>query len=168
MLLAIPVCSNSCAACKIRLQFLKKNQNAPRPFVSLVQTNLGTKSVCSLVTKRSNGFGYTNLDHSRVPIRLKKTTIKNGFGPFSYKFFVPIRVELEVPIVKNLIIKNAPSSMMMNVLKEESRENLRSSGGRNKGRLLWAWIWNFDIFRIQQIQPSSNNEETVFELPMLW
>ena len=34
-------------------------------FVSLVQTNLGTKSVRSLVTKRSNGFGYTNLDHSR-------------------------------------------------------------------------------------------------------
>ena len=34
-------------------------------FVSLVQTNLGTKSVCSLVTKRSDGFGYTNLDHSR-------------------------------------------------------------------------------------------------------
>ena len=35
-------------------------------FVSLVvQTNLGTKSVFSLVTKRSNGFGYTNLDHSR-------------------------------------------------------------------------------------------------------
>ena len=35
-------------------------------FVSLVvQTNLGTKSVCSLVTKRSNGFDCTNLDHSR-------------------------------------------------------------------------------------------------------
>ena len=24
-------CSNSCAACEIRLQFLKKNQNTPRP-----------------------------------------------------------------------------------------------------------------------------------------
>ena len=34
-------------------------------FESLVQTDLGTKFVCSLVTKRSNGFGYTNLDHSR-------------------------------------------------------------------------------------------------------
>ena len=34
-------------------------------FVSLVQTNLGAKSVCGLVTKRSNGFRYTNLDHSR-------------------------------------------------------------------------------------------------------
>ena len=60
--------------------------------VSLVQTNLGTKSVCSLVTKRSNGFGYTNLDHMLVPIRLKKNE-KNGFGPFSY-VFVPIRVSL--------------------------------------------------------------------------
>ena len=30
-----------------------------------MQTNLGTKSVCSLVTKCSNGFGYTNLAHSR-------------------------------------------------------------------------------------------------------
>ena len=26
-------------------------------FVSLAQTNLGPKSVCSIVTKRSNGFG---------------------------------------------------------------------------------------------------------------
>ena len=34
-------------------------------FVSLVQTNLGTKFGCSLVTKRSNGFRHTNLDHSR-------------------------------------------------------------------------------------------------------
>ena len=34
-------------------------------FVSRVQTNLGTKSVCNLVRKRSNGFGYTNMDHSR-------------------------------------------------------------------------------------------------------
>ena len=61
-------------------------------FVSRVQTNLGTKSVCTLVTKRSNGFGYTNLDHSRShKIGRNK---KNGFVPFSYKFFVPIRVGL--------------------------------------------------------------------------
>ena len=75
-----------------------------------MQTNLGTKSVCN-ITKRSNGFDYTNLDHSRshkiekyrkngsgpvsykffVPIRLKKYR-KNGSGPVSYKFFVPTRV----------------------------------------------------------------------------
>ena len=60
-------------------------------FVSLVQTNLGTKSVCSLVTKRSNAFGNTNLDHSRSDKIEKKT---KRFGPFSYKFFVPIRVGL--------------------------------------------------------------------------
>ena len=77
--------SNSCVACEIRLQF----------FVSLVQTNLGTKSVCSLVTKRSNGFGYTNLDHSRSH-KIEKNKNKNGFGPFLYKFFVPIRVGLLV------------------------------------------------------------------------
>ena len=63
-----------------------------------MQTNLGTKSVCSLVTKRSsNGFGYTNLDHSRSHKIEKKK--KNGFGPFSYKFFVPIRVGLTVVVV---------------------------------------------------------------------
>ena len=28
-------------------------------YISLVQTNVGTKSVCKLVTKRSNGLGYT-------------------------------------------------------------------------------------------------------------
>ena len=61
-------------------------------FVSLVQTNLGIKSVCSLVTKRLNGFGYTNLDHSRSH-KIEKNK-KNGSGPFSYKFFVPIRVGL--------------------------------------------------------------------------
>ena len=59
----------------------------------MVQTNLGTKSVCSLVTKRSNGFGYTNLDHSRSH-KIEKNKKKNGSGPFSYKFFVPIRVGL--------------------------------------------------------------------------
>ena len=69
-------CSNSCAACEIRLQF-----------VSLVQTTLGTKSVCGLVTKRSNGCGYTNLDRSRSH-KIEKNK-QNGFGPFSY---VPIRV----------------------------------------------------------------------------
>ena len=62
-------------------------------FVSLVQTNLGTKSVCSLATKRSNGFGHTNLDNSRS-YKIEKNKNKNGFGPFSYKFFVPIRVGL--------------------------------------------------------------------------
>ena len=61
-------------------------------FVSLVQTNLGTKSVCNVVTKRSNGFGYTSLDHSRSH-KIEKTK-KNGSGPFSYSFFVPIRVGL--------------------------------------------------------------------------
>ena len=34
-------------------------------FASLVQTNLGTESVGNAVTKRSDGFGFTNLDHSR-------------------------------------------------------------------------------------------------------
>ena len=57
-----------------------------------MQTNLGTKSVCNLVTKRSNGFGYTNLDHSRSH-KIEKNE-KNGFGPFTYKFFVPVRVGL--------------------------------------------------------------------------
>ena len=62
-------------------------------FVSLVQTNLDTKSVCSLVTKRSNGFGCTNLDHSRSH-KIEKNKNKNAFGPFSYKFFVPTRAGL--------------------------------------------------------------------------
>ena len=53
---------------------------------------MGTKSVCSPVTKSSNGFGHTNLDHSRTH-EIEKTR-KNGFGPFSYKFFVCIRVGL--------------------------------------------------------------------------
>ena len=59
-----------------------------------MQTNLGTKSVCSLVTKRSNGFGYTgtNLDLSRSH-KIEKNK-KSGFGPFSSKFFVPIRAVL--------------------------------------------------------------------------
>ena len=63
-----------------------------------MQTNLGTKSVCSLVTKRSNGFGYTNLDHSRSH-KIEKNKTKNGFGPFSYKFFVPIRVGLKTSVI---------------------------------------------------------------------
>ena len=50
------------------------------------------KSVCSLVTKRLNGFGYTNLDHSRSH-KIEKRKEK-GFSPFFYKFFVPIRVGL--------------------------------------------------------------------------
>ena len=54
-------------------------------FVSLAQTNLGTIYVSNLVTKRSNGFGYTNLDHSRS-YKIEKNPKKNGFGPFSYKF----------------------------------------------------------------------------------
>ena len=62
-------------------------------FVSLVQTNLGTKSVCSLVTKRLNGFGYTNLDHSRSH-KIEKKEEEKKISPFSYKFFVPIRVGL--------------------------------------------------------------------------
>ena len=61
-----------------------------------MQTNLGTKFVCSLATKSSNGFGFTNLDHSRSH-KIEKNK-KNGFGPFSYKFFVPIRVGLIIPI----------------------------------------------------------------------
>ena len=65
-------------------------------FVSLVQTNLGTKSVCN-VTKRSNVFGYTNLDHSR-PHKIEKKQKQNGSGPFPYKFFVPIRVGLTTEI----------------------------------------------------------------------
>ena len=55
---------------------------------------MGTKSVCSPVTKSSNGFGHTNLDHSRTH-KIEKPE-KNGFGPFSYKFFVCIRVGLRV------------------------------------------------------------------------
>ena len=51
---------------------------------------MGTKYVCSPVTKSSNGFGHTNLDHSRTH-KIEKTR-KNGFGPFSYTFFVFIRV----------------------------------------------------------------------------
>ena len=43
--------------------------------------------------KRSNGFGYTNLDHSRSLQIEKRKRKKNGFGRFS-KFFVPIRVGL--------------------------------------------------------------------------
>ena len=53
---------------------------APNPFVVLLrnaQTDLAVRI-------------WTIL----VPIRLKKTQTKNGFGPFSYKFFVPIRVGL--------------------------------------------------------------------------
>ena len=74
-------------------------------FVSLVQTNLGTKSVCNLVTKRSNGFLYMNLDHSRFH-KIEKTK-QNGFGSFSLKFFVPVSVGVctrsQVPIKQQLI-----------------------------------------------------------------
>ena len=44
-------------------------------FVSLVQTILGIKSVCYLVTKRSIEFLYTNLDHSRCHKIEKKTNL---------------------------------------------------------------------------------------------
>ena len=53
---------------------------------------MGTKSVSSPVTKSSNGFGHTNPDYSRTH-KIEKTR-KNGFGPFSYKFFVCITVGL--------------------------------------------------------------------------
>ena len=63
-------------------------------FVSLVQTNLGTKSVCSLVTKRSNGFGYTNLDHSRSH-KIEKTKTKTDLVHFQrISLVVPTRVGL--------------------------------------------------------------------------
>ena len=61
-----------------------------------MQTDLGTESIRSLVTKRSNGFGYTNLGHSRSH-KIEKNKTKNRFDPFSYKFFVPIRVGLTPP-----------------------------------------------------------------------
>ena len=48
-------------------------------FVSLVQTNLGTKFVCSLVTKRDLAVRIWTI---LVPIRLIKRK-RNGFGPFS-------------------------------------------------------------------------------------
>ena len=51
-----------------------------------MQTNLGTKSVCSLVTKRSNGFGYTNLDHSRSHKIEKKKKKKRIWSIFVLVF----------------------------------------------------------------------------------
>ena len=69
--------SNSYSACEFRLQFCIAGI-----------TNLGTKSVCSLVTKHSNGLAI-RIWIILVPIRLKKTK-KKGFGPFSCKVFVPI------------------------------------------------------------------------------
>ena len=57
-------------------------------FVSLVQTNLGTKSVCNLVTKRSNGFGYTNLDYSRSD-KIEKKTKKADLLLFRISFSFP-------------------------------------------------------------------------------
>ena len=50
-------------------------------FVSLEQTDLVTKSVCSLVTKSSNGFGHTNLDHSRTH-KIEKTRKKRIWSIF--------------------------------------------------------------------------------------
>ena len=50
-------------------------------FVSLEQTDFGTKSVCSPVTKSSNGFGYTNLDHSRTH-KIEKTRKKRIWSIF--------------------------------------------------------------------------------------
>ena len=49
-------------------------ENGPNPFFSGFFNLMGTrmvqirmaKSVCSPVTKSSNGFGHTNLDHSRT------------------------------------------------------------------------------------------------------
>ena len=87
----------------------------PENFVSLMQTNMDTKSVCSLVTtKRSNEFGYTTLDHSSSN-KIEKLR-KNGFGPFSYKFFVPVRVGLDirkcmrVVILPTLLIGKLPTT----------------------------------------------------------
>ena len=57
-------------------------------FVSLVQTNLGTKSVCNLATKRSNGFGYMNLDHSRSH-NIEKTPKKTDLVHFRISFSFP-------------------------------------------------------------------------------
>ena len=62
-----------------------------------MQTNLGTKSFRELVTKRSNGFGYTNLDHSRSH-EIEKILKKNGLGPFSYKF-LGIGQKRELPVL---------------------------------------------------------------------
>ena len=55
-----------------------------------------------LVTKRSNEFGYTNLNHSRSH-KIEKNKTKNEFGPFSYKFFVPIRVGLRQNQKKKIV-----------------------------------------------------------------
>ena len=51
----------------------------------------------TVVTKRSNRFGYRNLDHSRSQ-KIEKNK-KNGFGLFSYNCFVPIRGGLTPQIV---------------------------------------------------------------------
>ena len=53
------------------------------------------KSVCSFVP-----LVQTNLDHSRSH-KIEKNKNKNGFGPFSYKFFVPTRVGLTHGIPAN-------------------------------------------------------------------
>ena len=58
-------------------------------FVSVVQTNLGTKSVCSLVTKRSNGFDYTNLNHSRSHKIEKNKNKKTDLVHFRIIFLFP-------------------------------------------------------------------------------
>ena len=72
-------CSNSCAACEIRLQFCIAGANESGHQIRLLLRNAQTDLAIRI---------WTIL----VAVRLKKT--KNGFGPFSYKFFVPIRVGL--------------------------------------------------------------------------
>ena len=94
-----------------------------------MQTNLGTKSVCSLVTKYSNGFGYTNLDHSRSH-KIEKKKKKNGFGPFSYKFFVPIKVGLGTQKF-DFTVDEGKKSLM--VAESFSREKIRQAPQKEGG-----------------------------------
>ena len=75
-------CSNTCAACEICLQFCIACANESGHQIRLQSCYETLKTDLAIRI-------WTIL----VPIRLKKAK-KNGFGPFSYKLFVPIRVGL--------------------------------------------------------------------------
>ena len=60
-------------------------------YVSLVQTNLGTKSVFVVLLRNAQQTDLAiRIWTILVPIILKKNKNKNGFSPFSYKFLVPV------------------------------------------------------------------------------
>ena len=96
-----------------------------------MQTDLGTESIRSLVTKRSNGFGYTNLGHSRSH-KIEKNKTKNGFDPFSYKFFVPIRVGLTPPRTTQ---KNGQFMFYRHIFKTPTRDVRYRSGTVSHSRI---------------------------------